>query len=162
MDRLTLTAGDRVRLRPGDRPRHFAFGRGMAEYGEARFLHEATTVTLAGRSFAVRDDGERLSMRDDEDDEVLAAEPARKGRLRIGEHELALPGKKPGRLGDAGEVRVQSGIVVLELRAPVAPLVALFAQSVVVLRLGLALPRDQRPDWNPKAQDSYGVQYWAT
>jgi hypothetical protein len=156
-DLRMLHPGDRVRLRPGERARLWAFGRGMEEYAEALFTLGQTDVTFAGRSFFVREDGPHLVLYDDEATELLAHEPGRRGRDRIGELEFTLPGKKPGRLGKVAELRVQNGIVVVQTLAATPPLPVLFACIVVVWRSGMAKTPATKSDWDVQAGQSMGL-----
>jgi hypothetical protein len=168
-ERLILGAGDRVRLRASDRAKGYLFGSGLIEYGDVTVSTVSVALTLRGRAFVVEAEGdERLVLRDDEGEELLAYSRGRKASGRIGDLTLDLPQrKKPGALKDGrdtlADVVIQNGVIRLDLRAPVAPLVALLTCTVVLLRV---VHVDQRTKdgmkWTTMPSDhSFGGKYAA-
>lgn len=140
-ERLRLGPGARVRLRPTDRSKVYLFGSGLDEFGDVTVSAASVVLSLQGRPFGVRADGDRLILHDDEREELIVYAGERKGTGRLRELTLKLPGKRPGALKDGrdtvADVRIQNGVIRLELQAEVPPLVALFACTVVLLRVVL-------------------------
>ena len=157
-----LEAGSRFRLAKGGRRGTFEFGQRLDSYGSVRVVGRGDVpMTFAGREYAIRPSEDGLVLLDDDGREVGRFTDGRKGtgQLTVAGAEFAatFPRKRrtTGTLSGSdgtpvAELRLQNGVILIEVSRSLDPLVAAFTTAALALRLSYRPPAPAiTPVWEP-------------